>query len=209
MSKLKIQKFSFDTVKDFDNHISSSILGYDLLHSLILNISTFFIKDNCTIVDLGCTSGKLINTIKDRHKKEFDLPDLKLNFNCGKTGFGVTKKYWQNGGVDISAYAIGKEWDNVKVGGNSDKYFNLCKPSPDNPCFTITESSSKPTAASVVHPYQKRKLNIDEVRMLCTFPKDYDFLNTSPVSVMGRSVLPVMMANIANQIYIQWLSKLN
>lgn len=69
MSKSELQKFSFDTVKDFDNHISSSILGYDLLHSLILNISTFFIKDNCTIVDLGCTSGKLINTIKHNHKR--------------------------------------------------------------------------------------------------------------------------------------------
>jgi len=142
------------------------------------------------------------------HKKEFDLPVLQLNFNCPQIGFGFTKKYWQNGGIDISDYAIGKEWDNVKVGGNSKRYFNLCKPSPDNPCFTITENSSKPSAASVVHPFQKRKLNIDEVRMLCAFPKDYDFLEANPVSVMGRSVLPVMMANIANQINIQWLSKI-
>lgn len=44
--------------------------------------------------------------------------------------------------------------------------------------------------------------------MLCTFPKDYDFLDTNAISTMGRSVLPVMMANISNQIKIQWLDKI-
>ncbi len=78
----------------------------------------------------------------------------------------------------------------------------------NKPCFTITESTSGNGVASVVHPIQKRKLNIEEVRMLCTFPKDYDFLNVNGISVMGRSVLPVMMANIANQIYLQWLIKI-
>lgn len=28
------------------------------------------------------------------------------------------------------------------------------------------------------------------------------------INIMGRSVLPVMMANIAHQIYLQWLSKI-
>lgn len=142
------------------------------------------------------------------HKKEFDLHDLKLNFNCPQLNFEVTKKYWQNGGIDISSYAIGKLWDEFKAGGHP-KRFGLHKPYVNKPCYTILESDSSASTAGVCHPYQKRKLNIDEVRMLCTFPKDYDFLNTSPISVMGRSVLPVMMAQIANQIYIQWLSKLN
>ena len=38
--------------------------------------------------------------------------------------------------------------------------------------------------------------------------KLYDFLDTNAISVMGRSVLPVMMANIANQIKQQWLDKI-
>lgn len=63
-----MSSFSFDTIKDFDNHINNSIMGYDLLHNLIINLSEFFIQKNSTlpIVDLGCTSGKLLQTIKER-----------------------------------------------------------------------------------------------------------------------------------------------
>lgn len=146
------------------------------------------------------------------YKKEFKLPKLELNFSIPQIGFEVTKKYWDilddNTFYDkINNLAIGKEWDNVKIGSNSKKFFNLCKPALNKPCFTITESSSS-SAASVMHPIIKRKLNLEEVRLLCTFPKDYDFLDVNGISVMGRSVLPVMMANISNQIYLQWLSKI-
>ena len=147
------------------------------------------------------------------HKKEFNLPKLELFFCVPQLGFDITKKYWSlldnnTFHEKINNLAIGKEWDNVKVGSNSDKFFNLCKPALKKPCFTITESSSSTAAASVMHPTIKRKLNLEEVRMLCTFPKDYDFLDTNAISTMGRSVLPVMMANISNQIYLQWLSKI-
>jgi tRNA (cmo5U34)-methyltransferase len=60
-----VSKFSFDTVTDFDNHISGSIFGYSVLHSLIINISSFFIKNGTTPVDLGCTSGKLLKAVRD------------------------------------------------------------------------------------------------------------------------------------------------
>lgn len=141
-------------------------------------------------------------------RNDFDLPKLQMDFDCPLVGFGVTRKYWNNGGYDISHLAIGREYDNTAVGGNSAKFFNLFKPHPKKPCFTITEASSNPTAASVVHPFQKRKLNLDEVRLLSTFPLDYDFAGNNPVSVMGRSVLPCMMANVSHQIFLQWLSKL-
>jgi DNA (cytosine-5)-methyltransferase 1 len=144
-------------------------------------------------------------------RKDYDLRPLELNFDCKPLGFGVTKKYWDipaDKSTDIEPYAIGKLWDEVKLGGNHKKRFNLCKPHPNKPCFTIIESCSNISAASVVHPFKKRKLNKEEVRLLCTFPQDYNFLDTSPVSVMGRSVLPVMMANISYQIYKQWLSKI-
>ena len=147
------------------------------------------------------------------HKKEYRLPKLELNFRVPQVGFEVTKKYWDildsnTFHEKINNLAIGKEWENTKVGENSKKFFNLCKPHPCKPCFTITESSSSSSAASVMHPTIKRKLNEQEVRLLCTFPKDYDFLDTNAISTMGRSVLPVMMANISHQIYLQWLSKL-
>lgn len=83
---MSIQKFSFDTVKDFDNHISNSICGYDILHSLILNISSFFVK-NTNPVDLGCTSGKLIK-------------QLNKFYNCNGIGYDITDKHFIDG-VDL------------------------------------------------------------------------------------------------------------
>jgi DNA (cytosine-5)-methyltransferase 1 len=42
-----------------------------------------------------------------------------------------------------------------------------------------------------------------------SFPVDYNFLKLKPNYLIGMSVPPVMTAQIAHQIYIQWLSKLN
>ena len=38
-----------------------------------------------------------------------------------------------------------------------------------------------------------------------TFPQDYDFRGRSVQYVCGMSVPPVMMAKIAEQVYLQWL----
>lgn len=137
-------------------------------------------------------------------RKDIKKPKLELEFDCEQTTFSITKKYWHLKSDIKLVPCLVKEWDNVEIGKASNKYFNFIKPSLNKPCFTITETTST-GAASVVHPLQKRKLNIEEVRLLSTFPKDYNFLDTNAISTMGRSVLPVMMANISNQIYLQWL----
>lgn len=64
-----MSKFAFDTISDFDNHINNSIMGYDLLHNLIINLSEFFIQECSTlpVVDLGCTSGKLLQGLKTHY----------------------------------------------------------------------------------------------------------------------------------------------
>lgn len=42
-----------------------------------------------------------------------------------------------------------------------------------------------------------------------TFPQDYDFDDQNPKYVTGMSVPPVMMANIASEVYKQWLKEKN
>lgn len=142
-------------------------------------------------------------------KKEYALPLLKLEFDFEPISFETaTKEFWNDGGESIERFAIGGYWDKVNVGGNHFKTFSLCKPALDRPCFTLTETMSNNSAASVVHPTQKRKLNKNEASVLQSFPLDYDFLDQNPLSCIGRSVPPVMTAQIANQIWIQWLSKI-
>ena len=47
-----------------------------------------------------------------------------------------------------------------------------------------------------------------EVCCISSFPQDYNFGGQSPHYVCGMSVPPVMMAQVANQIWEQWLSKI-
>jgi len=138
-------------------------------------------------------------------RKDLKNKKLNLNFDVPKVNFDVTKKYWSIFENDISKYSLDKLWGEVEIGSSHKKHFNLVKPSLNKPCPTITATTGNAGAYSVVHPIYKRKLNKEEVRLLSTFPKDYNFLDTNPVTTMGRSVLPLMMANISNQIYNQWL----
>ena len=39
------------------------------------------------------------------------------------------------------------------------------------------------------------------------YPQDYNFKTIQPQYLIGMSVPPVMMAQIANQIYLQWFKK--
>jgi DNA (cytosine-5)-methyltransferase 1 len=53
------------------------------------------------------------------------------------------------------------------------------------------------------HPRQMRRLNYEEEKMIGTFPQDYDFNGVIPRYLIGMSVPPVMMAQVADQVYNQ------
>ena len=86
--------------------------------------------------------------------------------------------------TDISHYAIGKEWDNLKSGEQSDKYFS---------CIKV--DSEKPTT-------EKRKFTIAELKRICAFPDDFELTGSyaQQWARLGNSVPPVMMAKIAEVI---------
>ncbi len=63
-----MDKFSFDTIEDFDGHIDVSIQNYSGLINHIKNISTYFIKEGSTIYDIGCSTGNLIRVLKEHNK---------------------------------------------------------------------------------------------------------------------------------------------
>lgn len=48
-----------------------------------------------------------------------------------------------------------------------------------------------------------------EIKKISTFPDDYDFMGQSVCYVCGMSVPPVMMAQVASNVWEQWLSKIN
>ncbi|WP_372393932.1 DNA cytosine methyltransferase (plasmid) [Azospirillum sp. HJ39] len=101
--------------------------------------------------------------------------------------------------ADISRFDIGKKWDELKPGQQHEERFSLVKVDPDRPCPTIVQTGGNPSAASVVHPYEKRKFSIAELRRICGFPDDFVLTGTyqQQWERLGRAVPPVMMMHIA------------
>jgi site-specific DNA-cytosine methylase len=103
---------------------------------------------------------------------------------------------------DISGYAIGEEWDKLRPGEQSDRYFQLVKADPAEPAPTITAAGGEASLAGVTHPTERRKFTIAELRRLCAFPDDFHLAGTyaQQWERLGNSVPPLMMMAIAGEI---------
>ncbi len=137
------------------------------------------------------------------------LPEIKLEFNengikygeiedktdCTETITETQKKHWlrTEKGHCFSEYHEKGHW------------FNSYKIQPNEICPTVLAG---PGNAGIYHYEFARKLNTLEYSYCSTFPTDYNYLENKPKYLMGMSVPPVMTANIAIEIYSQWLSKL-
>ncbi len=97
------------------------------------------------------------------------------------------------------AAAVGREWDKLKPGEQSDRYMNLILPREDEPCPTVTQLGGT-SAASVAHPYERRKFSLAELRRICGFPDDFVLTGTYAQGWerLGRSVPPMMMFSVAS-----------
>lgn len=112
--------------------------------------------------------------------------------------------------TDISRYAIGAEWDKLKPGEQSDKYFNLVRTDPGKPSPTVCGSHGNSSTAGIKHPHEKRKFTIAELKRICGFPDDFILKGTyaQQWERCGRAVPPVMMSHIAATVRDEILLKL-
>lgn len=140
------------------------------------------------------------------HKTEIKLPPLTLNFNepaipfsqCISKGphrplSGISLERWNHRRpADRSMGNIAK-----RLSGKGSNFSTRIIVS-DEVCPTLT------TGVNALYD-QPVYMNADEVRDVSTFPQDYDFTGKSADFLCGMSVPPVMTAQIAYQIYLQWL----
>jgi DNA (cytosine-5)-methyltransferase 1 len=154
-----------------------------------MNTSQFGVQ---TVTELRGGTGAAF----DQKGQSFDL-----NQPC-PTVLGTKPNQFSVEGLDMTRFAVGKEWDKLKPGESSEKYFNLVRPHPDEPCPTICASHGHPGVASVTHPSEKRKLAIAELKRICAFPDDFILTGTygQQWERLGRAVPPVMMAAIGKVI---------
>jgi len=64
LGKGSMTKFTFATADEgFDNHIEKSVRGYSNLWNDVVGLSKYFVEDNTNVIDLGCSSGKMLKAM--------------------------------------------------------------------------------------------------------------------------------------------------
>ena len=113
--------------------------------------------------------------------------------------------------ISLGEYAIGKAWDRTPQGGIDVKYYSLIKPRLDEPSPTITATAGQIGAAGVVHPTQRRKYTLEELRLLSSFPADFVLTGNYERrwERVGRSVPPLMARAIGETIRDEILGRLD
>jgi DNA (cytosine-5)-methyltransferase 1 len=104
--------------------------------------------------------------------------------------------------TDISRYAIGAEWDKLKPGEQSEKYFSLVRTDPESPCPTVSQRGGDGSDATVTHPAERRKFTIAELKRICAFPDDFILTGSyaQQWERLGRAVPPLMMRAVAESL---------
>lgn len=83
--------FGFDSIKEFDEHIDKSIVGYGELLQDIVTVSDYFVEPRTNVYDIGCSTGKLMKTLAAKYPESTMIgiePEnnfkghLKTEYNC-------------------------------------------------------------------------------------------------------------------------------
>jgi DNA (cytosine-5)-methyltransferase 1 len=139
------------------------------------------------------------------HRNDLKFKPLKLLFNQKLITFGDVQG--KNIMIGKDAYPTSQRlWGKCKRGDKlstvhpTGNFFSSRKLSNDMVVNTITASDG----SSYLHPDYPKRISDEALGLIQSFPKDYDYNDLLVQYVCGMSVPPVMMAQIAQQIKLQW-----
>ena len=147
------------------------------------------------------------------HRKDLEYPKLKLAFNEEPI---KNREFMDDEYIEVNKdTAMYKRWQTRrrkdKSIGDTVKKYEHGKVSG----FTQSYIKAGEVARTLTATAGSRPLRFDkpgfisdrDVTLLQSFPLDYNFCGQDPCYVCGMSVPPVMMANIATEIYEQWFKE--
>jgi DNA (cytosine-5)-methyltransferase 1 len=143
-------------------------------------------------------------------RNDLNLPKLKLEFNENAIPFGNLFENINYNDLTKNELYL---WNNKIYGDNDFGVINLRLGNKQNSfttkllykekvCNTVTGGDN-----NILFDIP-RKTTKNEVCQIGTYPLDYNFKKIEPKYLIGMSVPPVMTAQIANQIKIQWLDNI-
>jgi DNA (cytosine-5)-methyltransferase 1 len=144
-------------------------------------------------------------------RKDLDLPNIKLDFNIKPILLKDVAKSAKESKGKLVSKSYEKYWHMMEG-----RYGSLAEVHPKGSFFSSMICSPNKVLNTIVADRGSKMIHWEsphemsnEVLALCnTFPIDYDYLNVDPKYLIGMSVPPVMIAQIANQIKTQWLKRI-
>jgi len=142
------------------------------------------------------------------YRNDLKYPKLKMEFNEVAIPFkfvnaGIINKFqYKPRNCDLPYIEKCKNNSALSTVHPKGHFFNSIKLDFETVVNTIASGST------LYHPIQLRQLQDSELIQIGSYPLDYNFNGIEPKYLIGMSVPPVMTAQIANQIWIQWLSKI-
>ena len=169
-------------------------------HSLGYDVQVFQL--NAALMNVPQTRERVFFIANNQH-----YPKLKLNFNENPILFREVRT--EKGNNNRNTKLKDRFIKHFKYGDSTLEDINLRIGKPggytnpliydENVCCTLTSSGQ------FFRVYDKMHFSDDDIKNVSSFPQDYDFGNEPPQYICGMSVPPNMMANIATELYNQWL----
>jgi DNA (cytosine-5)-methyltransferase 1 len=136
------------------------------------------------------------------HKKELNFKPLRLNFNEKPVTFKELKL--QNVERNDLSKSLLERWNKCEIG----KHPIAKTGNPFGYMTRMDENKVMPTilAGDSICALQDepKDAHVDEYKLCGSYPLDYNFKTIKPKYLVGMSVPPVMTAQIAHQIWLQW-----
>jgi DNA (cytosine-5)-methyltransferase 1 len=164
-------------------------------------------------VQIFCLNGATMGLPQRRERvfiicNRMGYPKLKLEFNEKPIYFknineGVIKDYKDIEPASWKYYDKCEDGNSISTVHPKGSFFSRIKLSNRMVANTLTAKSG----VDLYNPNQRRVLTKKELSLIGSYPLDYDFLNLKPGYLIGMSVPPVMMAQVSNQIKLQWFNK--
>ena len=138
-------------------------------------------------------------------RQDASWPDLVLKFEEPPIPFGQV--YQPNDEREHLAVQRERLWKTARIGhkatsDNGDTFGFLTRLSMDKVAPTLVAGNSH-----CALPHEPSDASMAEYRMIGSYPADYAFGDIPQKYLIGMSVPPVMTAQIAHQINLQWFNK--
>jgi len=145
-------------------------------------------------------------------RNDLNLPKLVLRFNEKVINFGEFRingdenKNFTDYDLDIWNKKIKGDRDFgyvLKRTENRESNWNSKFINDNEVCQTITSTSG----SKLISFMEPKHLSNNELKLVGSYPIDYNFKSVDVKYLIGMSVPPIMTAQIANQIYLQWFKQ--